>query len=79
MNNAMIVQAWKDPAYRAALSPEQRATLPENPSGKPLTELEDSELDDITGGIFKPTHPDLCCFYTVQCPTLSLLCRDLEM
>ena len=39
MNNTMIVQAWKSPEYRASLSNEQRTALPENPSGRPLTEL----------------------------------------
>jgi mersacidin/lichenicidin family type 2 lantibiotic len=50
MNKAMIIQAWKNPEYRASLSREQRATLPENPSGRPLTELEDTDLADVTGG-----------------------------
>ncbi|MBN1206722.1 MAG: mersacidin/lichenicidin family type 2 lantibiotic [Myxococcaceae bacterium] len=73
MNPAMIVQAWKDPAYRAALLPEQRAALPENPSGRPLTELEDSELDDATGGLSRFTQA-LCCFYTyLNCATSPLL------
>jgi mersacidin/lichenicidin family type 2 lantibiotic len=80
MNSAMIVQAWKDPAYRASLLPELRAALPENPSGRPLTELEDPELEDVTGGVpIKVTHPALCCFLTyVNCPSYSLVCRDLE-
>lgn len=75
MNTAMIVQAWKDPAYRASLLPEQRAELPENPSGRPLTELEDPELEDVTGGVpIKVTHPALCCFLTYfNCPSLSLV------
>jgi mersacidin/lichenicidin family type 2 lantibiotic len=74
MDTAMIVQAWKDPAYRASLLPEQLAALPENPSGRPLTELEESELDDVAGGVpVRVTHPALCCFYTyVNCPTFSL-------
>jgi mersacidin/lichenicidin family type 2 lantibiotic len=81
MNNAMVVQAWKNPEYRSSLPHEQRAALPENPSGRPLTELEDSELDFVTGGELvrlKPTDPALCCFYTFQCPTFSQACRDPE-
>lgn len=81
MNNTLIVQAWKNPEYRASLPREQRAALPENPSGRPLTELEDSDLADITGGDvvkLRHTDPALCCFYTLQCPTLSVSCRDLE-
>jgi mersacidin/lichenicidin family type 2 lantibiotic len=45
-----IIRAWKDPEYRARLSTEQRASLPESPSGSPLTELGEEELRDITGG-----------------------------
>lgn len=79
MNPQMIVQAWKNPEYRASLPLDQRAALPENPSGKPLTELGESELGDVTGGrLFPVTDPRLCCFYTLQCPTYSLRCRDLE-
>jgi mersacidin/lichenicidin family type 2 lantibiotic len=81
MNNAMIVRAWKSPEYRASLPHEQRAALPESPSGRPLTELDDAELDDITGGAFArltPTAPDVCCLYTQQCPTFAMACRDLE-
>ena len=81
MNNAMIVHAWKNPEYRASLSHDQRAALPENPSGRPLTELDDSDLADITGGEsvkLKLTDPAFCCFYTLQCPSFSVRCRDLE-
>ncbi|MDC0713533.1 mersacidin/lichenicidin family type 2 lantibiotic [Stigmatella sp. ncwal1] len=79
MTPAMIVQAWKNPEYRASLPLEQRTALPENPSGNPLTDLEDSELGDVAGGqVLRVTHPDVCCFFTLQCPTLSLTCRDLE-
>lgn len=85
MNPQMIVQAWKNPEYRASLPLEQRAALPENPSGTPLTELDEGELGDVTGGVppvsgllFRPTDPQLCCFYTLRCPTLSISCRDLE-
>lgn len=80
MNTEMIVQAWKDPAYRASLLPEQRAALPENPSGRPLTELEEPELEDVTGGVpLRVTQPQVCCFLTyVNCPTFEVVCRDLE-
>ncbi|WP_224365000.1 mersacidin/lichenicidin family type 2 lantibiotic [Hyalangium versicolor] len=79
MNTAMIVQAWKDPEYRASLPLEQRAALPENPSGVPLTELEESELSEITGGRPLPvTCPELCCFLSINCLSLTLVCRDLD-
>ncbi len=50
MKKEMIVRAWKDPAYRASLSEEERASLPESPSGRAMTELDDSELLGISGG-----------------------------
>jgi mersacidin/lichenicidin family type 2 lantibiotic len=50
MDTSLIIKAWKDPQFRARLSAEQRASLPECPSGSPLTELGEEELNDITGG-----------------------------
>ena len=43
-----IVRAWKDPAFRAGLSDEERQALPENPAG--AIELTDDELDMVAGG-----------------------------
>lgn len=48
MNKESIIRAWKDPAYRASLSSEQRAELPEHPSG--VVELDDSTLGEAVGG-----------------------------
>ncbi|WP_257461666.1 mersacidin/lichenicidin family type 2 lantibiotic [Archangium lipolyticum] len=45
-----IIRAWKDPEYRARLSAEQRAELPESPAGQSMTELEESQLDHAVGG-----------------------------
>jgi mersacidin/lichenicidin family type 2 lantibiotic len=61
MNAETLIRAWKDPAFRASLSSEQRQALPENPSGKPMTELGDDELTDVTGGgsLIRPTPPIL--------------------
>jgi mersacidin/lichenicidin family type 2 lantibiotic len=50
MNTDLIIRAWKDPEFRARLSPEQRAALPDSPSGKPVTELDEEALRDIVGG-----------------------------
>jgi mersacidin/lichenicidin family type 2 lantibiotic len=47
MSQADIVRAWRDPAYRASLSTEQRNSLPENPAG--LVELSDEELRQASG------------------------------
>jgi len=50
MKKEWIVRAWKDPAFRASLSAEERASLPDSPSGRALTELDESELLGITSG-----------------------------
>jgi mersacidin/lichenicidin family type 2 lantibiotic len=42
------IRAWKDPVYRATLSPAERESLPANPAG--LVELTDSELMSAAGG-----------------------------
>jgi mersacidin/lichenicidin family type 2 lantibiotic len=45
----LIIRAWKDPNYRATLSAEQRAALPECPAGAPLTDMNESELEQVAG------------------------------
>jgi mersacidin/lichenicidin family type 2 lantibiotic len=47
-SNVDIVRAWKDEAYRASLSEDERKLLPENPAG--MVELSDQELESIAGG-----------------------------
>ena len=51
MRAETIIRAWKDPEFRASLTSEQRAALPESPSGKPMTELDEGDLTDIVGGV----------------------------
>lgn len=51
MNRERIIRAWKDPEYRASLSTEERAALPECPAGRALTELQDDELAEAVGGV----------------------------
>jgi len=61
MNTEAIIRAWKDPTYRASLTPEQRSEVPENPSGTPMNELDDSELGEVNGGLqFVHTSPVIC-------------------
>jgi mersacidin/lichenicidin family type 2 lantibiotic len=60
MKKEMIVRAWKDPLYRASLSTEQRAALPDLPSGQPMTELDEAELGIATGGLL-PVRGDTGC------------------
>jgi mersacidin/lichenicidin family type 2 lantibiotic len=50
LKKEMIVRAWKDPAYRASLTDEERASLPESPSGRAMTELDEGDLLDVSGG-----------------------------
>lgn len=50
MKRETIVRAWKDPEFRASLTSEERASLPECPAGPAFTELNESELEDAVGG-----------------------------
>lgn len=78
MDKKSIIRAWRDPAYRASLSEEERAALPECPSGRPLTELSDEDLGGVAGGevITAPyTIPLYACGPSVRyyCPPRSLV------
>jgi mersacidin/lichenicidin family type 2 lantibiotic len=42
-----IARAWKDSEYRKSLTPEELATVPDNPAGNP--ELNDQDLDQVAG------------------------------
>ena len=42
-----IIRAWKDESYRASLSTQEQAMLPENPAG--ALDLSDAELEAIHG------------------------------
>ncbi|HEX5753990.1 MAG TPA: mersacidin/lichenicidin family type 2 lantibiotic [Archangium sp.] len=77
MKKEWIVRAWKDPAFRASLSAEERASLPESPSGRALTELDESELLGVTGGR-AALEPSTGC--TDGVPTCGIvLCSNLEV
>jgi mersacidin/lichenicidin family type 2 lantibiotic len=43
-----MIRAWKDDAYREALSERERSLLPENPAG--AIELTEHELSSVDGG-----------------------------
>ena len=69
----MIIRAWKDPAYRAGLSEEERAALPESPVGQSLAELGEVALELAVGG-GGPGNTS-----RVRCPppkTRGLSCED---
>ncbi|WP_375766913.1 mersacidin/lichenicidin family type 2 lantibiotic [Archangium gephyra] len=72
MKKEMIVRAWKDPAFRASLSAEQRAELPESPSGRPMSELDEADLGHAVGGV--PRTWFGCIDYSfnfIRCPPSS--------
>jgi len=67
-----MIRAWKDDAYREALSEPEQALLPENPAG--AIELTEHELSGVDGG--QPMTPVIT---RVVCdPLISWLmaCRD---
>lgn len=78
MKKEMIARAWKDPAFRATLSAEERAALPDNPSGPSLTDLEEGELLGVTGGR-KPIglEPATGCTGPVQ-PTCGIIMCSIQ-
>jgi mersacidin/lichenicidin family type 2 lantibiotic len=85
MRAETIVRAWKDPRFRASLTSEERAALPELPSGKPVTELEEGELSEALGGVCRRPpregngHPftDFPCSAVDNCPSALLCTRNL--
>ena len=48
-----ILEAWRNEEYYLSLSAEERAQIPEHPSG--LLDIEDDALKSITGGCGIPT------------------------
>ncbi len=76
MRAETIIRAWKDPAFRASLTSEERAALPDIPSGKPVTELDEGELADAVGGMRRrppkgcePEFTDIPCSAIDACPS----------
>jgi mersacidin/lichenicidin family type 2 lantibiotic len=75
MKKEMIVRVWKEPEFRASLSAEERAALPESPSGRSISELEERELDDAVGGVRQVTAQ----LTLVQCPSAYARCRTQDI
>jgi len=71
MKKEMIVRAWKDPEFRASLTSEERAALPESPSGRSMTELDEAELMGIVGGRLAALEPSTGC--TDGVPTCGIV------
>jgi mersacidin/lichenicidin family type 2 lantibiotic len=74
MKREMVIRFWKDPEFRASLTAEQRGSLPENPSGRPMTELGEGELGDIVGGRTLAEVPSTGCVDFVQPTCGFILC-----
>ncbi|MCY1077222.1 mersacidin/lichenicidin family type 2 lantibiotic [Archangium lansingense] len=71
MKKEMIVRAWKDPAFRASLTAEQRTEIPESPSGRPMSELDETDLDGAVGGHCPPNT-------SIGCPiSFRLICNTV--
>lgn len=49
MKKVDIIRAWKDPVYRASLTPDELAQLPSHPSG--VLELQEEQLRDVSGSV----------------------------
>lgn len=60
MNKSDVIRAWKDPLYRASLSDEERAALPDHPAG--FVEIDEGQLK-LAGGGTSTTAPT-CTAYT---------------
>jgi mersacidin/lichenicidin family type 2 lantibiotic len=61
MNKVDLIRAWKDPVYRARLSREEIAGLPDHPSG--LLELDEGLLKEVAGAATLTTYKT-CTAYT---------------
>lgn len=76
MNKAMMIRAWKDASFRASLTSEQRAALPANPAGVSAIELNETELQEIVGGLTATKVPGnsggWICTYSTECKPFCL-------
>jgi mersacidin/lichenicidin family type 2 lantibiotic len=54
-----VVRAWKDPEYRKTLTPEELASLPENPAG--ASEVSDEDIGNVSGGVKRETFAATMC------------------
>ena len=73
-----ILEAWRNEEYYLSLSAEERAGIPEHPSG--LLDIEDDILRTITGGCGSyPTAPDKGCPSSGCCtPCTPYVCTFCE-
>ena len=86
MKRETIVRAWKDPEFRASLTSEERASLPDCPAGPAFTELNESELEDAVGGglaVYDFEDGCICSKWTgtrpTTFPTRTVVVNQLDM
>lgn len=73
MKKKQILEAWRNEEYYLSLSEEERARIPEHPSG--ILDIEDGILSTITGGCGAPTYKD--CPSSACCtPCNPYICLD---
>jgi mersacidin/lichenicidin family type 2 lantibiotic len=53
-----LIKVWKDPQYRAQLTPDELAALPQHPAG--VAEIDRALLAQITGGAQMPSQGWIC-------------------
>lgn len=77
--HADAIRAWKDPLYRATLTPGELASLPANPAGQTWAALPEEELLILVGGasgeFVAARSGGYICTLTTECPILSFCCR----
>ena len=61
MNKTDVIRAWKDPFYRASLSEEAQAALPQHPAG--IADLTDDQIRTLSVSGGTTTAPN-CTNYT---------------
>lgn len=75
MKRETIIRAWKDPEFRASLTPEERSTLPDCPAGSAFTDLEESALEEAVGGgaalLYSVEDGCICSNWTATRPTTT--------
>ncbi|HZM48941.1 MAG TPA: mersacidin/lichenicidin family type 2 lantibiotic [Vicinamibacteria bacterium] len=60
------VRAWKDPQFRAGLTPDEKKNLPEHPAGDGA--LDDDDLEKAAGGLDLPVGSGgWVCTLTTEC------------
>ncbi len=75
MSQQDVIRAWKDEQYRASLSAEELAQLPENPAGQ--IELDDATLHKVMGASTFFWFTAGCCD-TAVCDTSPANCGSAQ-